>query len=120
MADRLRESELVNDARVRVAGSALSADELRILRHLSKLGADQARDLTLSGLGMISNPDQRGLDGLVAKGCVQSIAENVETGGVFFALTPFGFALAGYVKDKLIRVNPKVPGAGEADTARGA
>jgi hypothetical protein len=58
---------------------------------------------------MISMPDQRGIDGLLRRGCIKSVAESVVTGGIFFALTPFGYALAADVDATLKRVSPNAP-----------
>ncbi len=58
----------------------------------------------MKGQGILSLPDQRGLDGLIAKGCIRSAAENTLTETLFYGLTTFGFALADAAQSKFERV----------------
>lgn len=105
LLDRLSESKLVEDARVKIAALALTQHEIHVLENLAKLEPNEGRDLAVPGLGMLSNPIQNGLDGLIRKGCIKSVAIKVESGTVFYALNSFGFALAE-VAEKILR---KVP-----------
>ena len=61
----------------------------------------------MEGLGQPPNPDERGLDGLLQKGCAMALAVNAETDGIFYGLTPFGFTLARAVESLLKRVTPE-------------
>ena len=116
--ERLKEALLIDDARVKIAVQTLTSDELRILRLLSRLDARQSRDLTTEGLGMLSNPDQRGLDGLISKGCIRSVAENTKTEGIFYSLTSFGFALAEVAEMILKKVIPEEPESESSATGK--
>lgn len=107
IADRIEESELLEDARIQISGRSLTQDEIRILGILMQLPANQARDLTLKELGMLSNPDQRGVDGLLRKGAFRSVAVDAHTGAVFYALTEFGRALGVYVEKFILRAETK-------------
>jgi hypothetical protein len=107
ISDRLSESQLLEDARVKMAAQALTQDEIRILRNLAQLDPNQARDLATPIIGGLSIPDERGLDGLIRKGCIKSVAENVETGTVFHALNRFGYALAKIAENMLEKVKPE-------------
>lgn len=104
--DRIKETDFVNDARIQMLARTLTADELRILQSLAKLDPNQGLDLTLPKLGQLSNPDHRGISGLLHKACVKSIAVNSVTEGVYYALTPFGFTLARTVELLLKKVAP--------------
>lgn len=105
--DRISESKLVNDARVRMVARALTQHELRLLRGLSDLEPNQARDLSIEFLGQLSFPDQQGISGLIQKGCIRSVAENTKTGTIFYSLTPFGYALADLADTALEKFTPK-------------
>jgi hypothetical protein len=107
ISDRLTESQLLEDARIKMVVQALTQDEIRILRSLAQLGPNEARELALPSLGKLSHSDERGLDGLIRKGCIKSVAENVETGAVFHALNRFGYALAEVAENMLAKVKPK-------------
>ena len=104
--DRLSESKLVEDARVKIAAQALTQNEINILKNLAQLEPNQSRDLSVPGLGGLSIPIQNGLDGLIRKGCIKSGAINVESGTVFYALNPFGYALAEVAENILTKVQP--------------
>lgn len=104
--DRLSESKLVEDARVKIAAQALTQHEIRILKNLAKMEPNQVRDLAQPLLGMLSMPDERGLDGLIRKGCIKSGAINVKSGAVFHALNPFGYALAEVAENILAKFQP--------------
>lgn len=104
--DRIRETNFVNDARIQMLARTLTADEVRILHALAILEPNQGRDISHPELRQLSNPDERGISGLLQKGCAKSIAINSETEGVFYALTPFGFALASTVEKLLKKVAP--------------
>ncbi len=104
--DRLSESKLVEDARVKIAAQALTQHEIRILKNLAKMEPNQVRDLAQPLLGMLSMPDERGLDGLIRKGYIKSGAINVKSGAVFHALNPFGYALAEVAENILAKFQP--------------
>jgi hypothetical protein len=106
IADRLKETNLVRDARTKIASRALTQDEIRILRSLKDLDKGQARDFSLRDLGMLSYPNQRGIDGLLSKGAVRTAALRAESEIVFYALTPFGYALADFVEKDIPIVKP--------------
>jgi hypothetical protein len=80
-------SSALNDARVRMSVGTLTADELRILRWLSTFLPNQGQSVAMDDSGALSMPDQRGLDGLLRRGCEHA-------GSVRYSLTPLGYALA--------------------------
>lgn len=106
IAERLMEINLLQDARIRIAVSSLTQDETRILNELVKLPPDRARNFEKQTIGQPSIPDARGLDGLLAKGCIKSVAVNTESRVVFYALTPFGYALAQAADELLLKIQP--------------
>ena len=106
MSDRLAESKLINDARTKIGAQTLTQDEIRILQNLAQLETNQSTDLALPQLGMLSIPDERGIDGLIRKGCVEAKAVNAETGTVFYALNAFGYALAKVAENVLPKYKP--------------
>lgn len=106
ISGRLDASNLLNDARIQMAAQTLTQDEIRILQVLSRLDPNQARDITLPNLSLVSYPDQRGLDGLIAKGCIKSEAVNAKTGAVLYALNAFGYALAKVAEETLPKFQP--------------
>lgn len=105
--DRIKETSFVLDARIQMLARTLTANELRILQVLAILEPNQGQDLSIPELKQLSNPTERGISGLLQKGCAKSIAINAETEGVFYALTPFGFALASAVEKQLKKVAPE-------------
>jgi hypothetical protein len=111
IADRLQESTLLADARVRIAAQSLTQYELNVLEALSTVVPGQARDLSMAGKGQPSIPTERGLAGLLAKGYVRAVGKNTESGGLFYQLTPVGSALAKSVDKLLQKLKPlaKVP-----------
>ncbi len=64
---------------------------------------------------MLSYPNQRGLDGLIWKGCIRSVAENTRTTAIFYALTPFGLALAELAQSNLQQFTPEEPASEEGE-----
>ena len=106
LEDRLKETTMLDDARVQIAARTMTADELRILESLASLQLGEGRDFTHKGTGQLSFPIQGGLTRLLQKGCVTAIAVNKETEGIFYALTPFGRALATTVGALLKKVLP--------------
>ena len=104
ISDRLSESKLLEDARVQMAAQALTQDEIRILKKLSRLAPDGAYDLVDPNWGQLTFPDQHGLDGLIRKGCIESVGVNVKTGTVFYAVNWLGYALAEAVEKELLQV----------------
>ncbi len=101
IADRLSESKLLEDARVKIAAYAMTQHEIRVLRRLAQLRTGEGLDLVLPQIRQAPFPDQIGLDALIRKGCVKSVAIKAEGGNVFYALTPFGRALAEFVEGML-------------------
>jgi hypothetical protein len=95
-----------NDARVKVAGQVLTDDELRILRKLSQLAPNHLISLALPNLNQLSIPDQRGLDGLIAKQCIRSPGVAAGSGNMVYGLNEFGYALAAYVQESLEELHP--------------
>ncbi len=104
--DRLSESKLVEDARVTVAAQTLTQHEITILKNLAQLEPNEGRDLATPGFGQLSHPIQNGLDGLIRKGCIKSMAINVESGTMFYALNPYGYALAKAAENTLTKFQP--------------
>lgn len=109
MAMKMNESYEFNDARIQIAVKTLTSDEIRILKLLSELPPGQARDLSLPNIGQISMLDERGLSGLLRKGCVSSVAVRAESHAVFYGLTSFGFSLSEAVGEYLAKVEEPVP-----------
>lgn len=107
LSDRLTETKLLDDARVKLAVQTLTQHELEVLRNLAQLEPNQCRDMALPGLGQLSLPLQRGVDGLIGKGCIKSVAVNTETGTVFYALNAFGYGLAKAAEGTLAKVQPQ-------------
>jgi hypothetical protein len=62
LTDRIRETDLLVDARVQIAARQLIQDEIRILRALSKLPPDQAREIAIvvGNNAILSTPTARG------------------------------------------------------------
>lgn len=102
--DRIKETNFMHDARIQMLARTLTADELKILKALAILKPNKVRDLSIKGLGQLSIPVERGISGLLQKGCAQSLAINAETEQVFYSLTPFGFSLASAVENLLQKV----------------
>lgn len=120
ISGRLHASDLLNDARIQIAAQTLTEDEIRILQILSHLDSNQARDITLPNLNQVSNRDQRGLDGLISKGSIKSVAVNAKTGAVLYSLNAFGYALAEVAEDVLPKYKPpdKAMEAAEGESDR--
>lgn len=120
ISGRLHASDLLNDARIQIAAQTLTEDEIRILQILSHLDSNQARDITLPNLNQVSNRDQRGLDGLISKGSIKSVAVNAKTGAVLYSLNAFGYALAEVAEDVLPKYKPpdKATEAAEGESDR--
>ena len=107
LADRLKETKTLVDARVTIALRGLTALELQILDNLSSAGADQLKDFSIKALGGLSIPVERAVSSLLMKGCIHSVAVNVETDGIFYGLTPFGADVARASESQLPKVRPK-------------
>lgn len=101
IADRISESRLSEDARIRIAAQTLTEHEVGLLKFLSNLDANKIATLDVNNSGILSFPVQHGLDGLIRKGCVKSFGINPETGAIFYALNKFGRALAEVAKTEL-------------------
>jgi len=104
--DRIKETRLVNDARIQMLAHTLTGDELRILKMMANLKTDEVLNLTSPEYGILALPDERGVSGLLRKGCAKSSAITKE-GYVCYSLTPFGFSLAGEVENLLEKVIDK-------------
>ena len=92
IADRIRETDLIHDARISIATNTLTQDEMNVLEALSSLTPNQCRDLSIQGLAQLSIPIERGVSGLLGKGCIKSTAVNSKTGVFFYTMTSFGYA----------------------------
>jgi hypothetical protein len=105
LADRISESKLLEDARVRVAAQALMQDEVRLLKRLAQLRPEETLDLAYPPTYThLSLPDRLAVSALMSKGCVKSVAIKAEKGTVLFALTPFGYALALLIESELKKI----------------
>ncbi len=69
IGDCIKETDFVHDARIQMLARTLTADELRVLQPLAILEPNQGRDISMTGLGQLSIPDERGISGLLQKGC---------------------------------------------------
>lgn len=116
LTDRLKETATLLDARVTIALRGLTPLELQILESLTLLGPEQARDFSKNSTGHLSIPAERAVSALLMKGCIQSVAINAETNGIFYGLTPFGANVARAAKSRLRKVRPTpVEAEGEGD-----
>jgi hypothetical protein len=106
LADRVRESSLINDARIRQTAQSLTQYELLVLRRLASVSPDQALDLSMKGSDQPSIPTERGLSGLLGKGYARAVGINSATGGVFYELTPMGRTLASATEVLLKKLTP--------------
>jgi chromosome segregation and condensation protein ScpB len=113
IVDRVSESTLLADARVRLAAQSLTQYELNVLSSLSTVQPSQARDLSIPGKGQPSIPTERGLATLLSRGFVRAVGRNSESGGIFYHLTPLGIALAKAVDTLLQKLEPLKPKAAE-------
>ena len=105
IADRIRETKLVHDARIAMAVNTLTQDEMMVLHVLSDLRPDQCRDLSVQGLGQLSQTTERGVSGLLGKGCIKSAAVNTKNGVFFYSITSFGYATVEAASALLMQVN---------------
>jgi hypothetical protein len=94
MADRLSESQLVEDARVKMAATTVTSNEVMVLRKLSQLGPGEGCDLVDPTIKTMILPYQFGLNELIRKGCVTSVGISAGSGAVRHALNAFGYAVA--------------------------
>lgn len=106
LADRLAESDFLNDARLQLAARALTQYELTILTILAGLKPGHARDLSIPGQGQPSLRTERGIAGLLGKGFARAVGINSASGGMFYELTPLGSALAEASEKLLTRLTP--------------
>jgi hypothetical protein len=65
------------------------------------------------GRVLLSNPDERGLAGLLLKGCIKAAGVYVPRGSMFYSTTPFGYALAK-AADTLLLAIPELAEGGSA------
>jgi hypothetical protein len=101
IADRLLESRLLEDARVRMAAYALTKDEVRVLKRLAQIAPEEALDLFDPAPSHGTFPEEFGLNALMSKGCIKSVAIKTGSGALLYSLTPFGYALAEFVEATL-------------------
>jgi len=92
LCDRVRESRLLQDARLRIAAQSLTANELRILKELSCLAPNEAKDFS-NQFDQVPILIDAGLTRLLQKGCIRAIALRSKNGAILFAITPFGHGL---------------------------
>lgn len=112
--DRIAETNLTSDARIRLAVRTLTQDEHRVLKEFAELAPDEVRDIAMNvaGRGLLSNPNARGVEGLLQKGCLRTVGINVPQGSMFYATTPFGYALAKAAEAELFSIDPRAAAAG--------
>ncbi len=107
LRDRLSETKKIYDARVIMAVRQMTPLQLQILEGLLKLAPGQANDFSIKGTGRLSIPIERAVSELLNKGCIQSVAVNEKTNGLFYSLSPFGRDVALAEKSLLQRVKPE-------------
>jgi len=119
LEDRIRESNALNDARIQIAVKTLSQDEFRLLKFSANLPPNHSVDFSDPSLKMPTFSDQRGIDGLLQKGCFEAVAIAEDRGSVLYQITPFGQSLAEAITKSLATLPPleppgrhKVSGAG--------
>jgi hypothetical protein len=100
--DRIRESSLIRDARVEIAVSQLADDEFRLLKIFSHLEPNQGVDLRLSvaNTKILSNPDARGIDGLLRKRLIEVFGATADD-SLVYRTTEFGYAVAQLAAEKI-------------------
>jgi hypothetical protein len=113
LTDRLQETATLFDARVTIALRGLMPLELQILERLILLDLGQAQDFSNKNTGHLSITAERAVSALLMKGCIQSVAINAETNGIFYGLTPFGADVARSAKSRFRKVRPNPVEAGE-------
>ena len=117
LADRLQETDLTQDARIQIAVRNLTQDEHRVLKAFANLPPDQMLDIATPILGGLSNPNARGVSGLLLKGCIRAEAIHATQGSFFYTATAFGYTLAKAAETLLLSVDPAVPETGSAPSA---
>jgi DNA-binding MarR family transcriptional regulator len=90
--DRVKETSLLEDARLRIAAQSLTPKEFQILTDLSKLGPNRARDYS-NQFDNVPIQIEAGVTRLLQKGCVRSVAVQSDTNALLFAITQFGQSL---------------------------
>ena len=109
IADRIQETDLLQDARIKIAAQKLTQDEIRVLEAVSQMTPDKALDLANPNIGGLSIPNARGVAGLLQKQCIRSVAVNAKRGSVFYSMTSFGYALAKAIDQILTKIEPEEP-----------
>ena len=104
LIDRIREGDLIMDARVELAVSQLTDDEFRLLQIFGGLQPNQGVDIRLSigDTKVLSESDARGIDGLLRKRLIKVFGA-ARDGGLLYRTTEFGYAIAR-VAEKRIKV----------------
>jgi hypothetical protein len=74
-------------------------------------------DIATPILGGLSNPNARGVSGLLLKGCIRAEAIHATQGSFFYTATAFGYTLAKAAETLLLSVDPAVPETGSAPSA---
>ncbi len=92
--------------------SSLIADEYRILEIFGNLDRNLFADLSQKSLDGLSFPDQKGLNGLLKKGCVIVRAAKPD-GQLLYGCTEFGYALYKAIKKNLRVLNTPIEKAKE-------
>lgn len=74
IADRIKQSEIISDYKLKVFSAEILEDEVNVLKKLSKCPVGNAVDLRLNleKIKLLSNPDKNGLEGLRAKGLIKT------------------------------------------------
>lgn len=100
--DRIRENDLIRDARVELSVSQLTNDEFRLLCFFGGLQPNQGYDprLTIENIKLLSQPDARGVDGLLRKRLIEVLGKTTD-GGLFYRTTEFGYAVARLAQKKI-------------------
>ncbi|MDX2143213.1 MAG: hypothetical protein SFV19_07650 [Rhodospirillaceae bacterium] len=110
LADRLRETHRVRDARVMMAAATCSESQIHLLKTLATLKPDIAillgREIELGDerRRTISLYEQDAIDRLMEKGCLKAVAVEKGTGSIFYSLTGFGRAVNDVIKGRLKEV----------------
>ncbi len=106
LSDRITETNKIYDARVSIAMKGLTPLELQVLESLTLLQPGVARDFSLKDSGQLSIPLERAISSLLIKGCIESVAKNEKTNGLFYCMTIFGANVANAGKSLLPKVKP--------------
>jgi len=105
LTDRITETNKIFNAKVSIATKSLTPLELQILESFEGLNPGMARDFSNKSRGL-SIPMERAVSSLLSKGCIESVAKNEETNGLFYGITSFGTNVSLSCKVYLRKVKP--------------